>query len=122
MKKRRQTNPLKMSERAFQQQVIDCGHLFGWRVAHFRPARVIVRGKPTWRTAVQADGAGFPDLVMARDGIVIFAELKTDAGTMTVPQREWLHAIHNYDERSHYFMLWRPKDWDAVERTLRDGP
>jgi hypothetical protein len=56
------------TEREFQRQVIDLARLLGWRCAHFRPGRT-ARG---WRTPVQADGAGFPDLqpVRARDGLL----------------------------------------------------
>lgn len=43
----------------------------GWTCAHFRPART----EHGWRTAVQADGAGFPDWVLVRER-VIFVELK----------------------------------------------
>ena len=48
--------------------------MLGGRVAHFRPPRT-VHG---WRTAVAADGAGFPDLVMVRGSRLLAAELKSE--------------------------------------------
>jgi hypothetical protein len=51
-----------ITEAAFLRQVLDLAKLRGWRTAHFRPAQTS-RG---WRTAVQGDGAGFPDLVGRR--------------------------------------------------------
>src|SRR5205823_4705076 len=61
-------------EAALQTQVIQLGHLYRWRIAHFRPA-LTAQG---WRTPVEADGAGFPDLVLTRSPELIIAELKSD--------------------------------------------
>lgn len=99
-----------MKEDEFQQMVIDMAHLFGWRVAHFRRART-AKG---WRTPVAADGKGFPDLVLVRHKQVIYAELKTDRGTVSPEQREWLEALPAS-------VVWRPKYLDQIERTLRSG-
>ena len=99
-----------MTEAEFQKQVIDAAHLFGWRVAHFRPART-AHG---WRTPVAADGAGFPDLVLVRNHQLIFAELKTDTGKLSDAQRGWLEAL----PRS---VVWRPRYWDDIERALKTG-
>ena len=60
-----------MTEADLQQAVIECARTLGWMVAHFRPA---LRQSGRWSTPVQADGKGFPDLVLARAGRVIFAE------------------------------------------------
>lgn len=100
-----------MTECEFQKLVIDMAHLFGWRVAHFRPARVNRGGKETWRTPVSADGVGFPDLVLARSGVVLFRELKTDRGIVSDEQRAWLKATGG--------KVWRPKHLDLIEETLR---
>lgn len=86
-----------ISEDEFLRAVIDLAKLRGWRVAHFRPART--RGG--WRTPVQGHN-GFPDLVLARNGVVIFAELKTDGGKLSEDQQTWAHHLGG----SMY--LWRP--------------
>ena len=101
-----------ITEREFQKQVIELAHLFGWRVAHFRPARTIRNGRETWRTPVEADGAGFPDLVLAKDGRVLFVELKTDSGKLTKLQQEW-HIALGENAR-----IWRPADWSQIEAEL----
>jgi hypothetical protein len=49
-----------VAERDFQSAVVPCARLFGWRVAHFRAAQT----KHGWRTPVEADGKGFPDLLL----------------------------------------------------------
>ncbi len=100
----------KLTEAAFEKQVIDLAHVYGWRVAHFRPARVTVRGKETYRTAVGADGQGFPDLVLARQGVVLFRELKTDDGKASAEQLQWLLSVGG--------AIWRPSMWDAIVREL----
>jgi hypothetical protein len=90
--------------------VIDMAHLFGWRVAHFR--KVQTHGR--WMTAVAADGKGFPDLVLAKLGRVIFAELKTDKGRLSVEQELWLKELPDC-------VVWRPRDWEQIERVLESG-
>lgn len=100
-----------MKEDEWQAQVIEAARLFKWRVAHFRPALT----KHGWRTAVAADGAGFPDLVLVRDR-VIFAELKSATGTTSIDQEEWSAALI---EAQAEWYVWRPDDWDAVIAALR---
>ena len=111
------TSPLKgkpMSEAELQAAVIDLAHLYGYRVAHFRPAQ----SAKGWRTAVVADGRGFPDLVIAKPGRLIFAELKTSVGLLTDAQREWRDVLGNW------FVLWTPKHWHSGEilRVLSGQP
>ena len=98
-------------EAAWQAQVIALAHLFGWRVAHFRPART-VHG---WRTPVAADGAGFPDLVLVGPR-VIFAELKSQRGRVSAAQRAWLDALSEAGVEAY---LWRPSQFDEVADVLR---
>lgn len=96
------------TEAQFQQQVIDLARLHKWRVAHFRPARTS-RG---WRTPVAADGSGFPDLVLARNGVVIFAELKSQRGVLSNEQRAWAAQL------GIAWRLWRPRDLPDIAREL----
>ena len=53
---------------------------------------------------------GFPDLVMARADRLIFAELKSETGKMSVPQRTWMTALRAFDGAVEYH-LWTPRDW-----------
>ena len=105
------TNLAPISEANLQAAIVDLARLLRWRVAHFRPAQ---NGRGDWRTAVSADGAGFPDLVLARNGVVIFAELKSQKGRISPTQEAWLAALP-------HSLVWRPADWfsGAVEAALR---
>lgn len=102
-----------MKESEFQKQVIDLARLRGWRVAHFKPA--MMRGR--WVTPVQADGGGFPDLVLVRPPRVIFAELKQDKSYPSPAQRAWLEmlALCSGVESA----VWRPRDLDVIASVLR---
>ena len=108
-----------MTEAEFQRQVIQLATLFGWRVHHVRPARVRVRGKDTYRTPVQGH-KGFPDLVLARRGRVIFAELKTGRGRLSEDQILWRDAMSGGQAAEYAgWKIWRPMDWAHIERILR---
>lgn len=104
-----------MTEAELQRSVLELAAMFGWRVAHFRAART-AHG---WRTAVAADGAGFPDLVLVHpEHGVIFAELKSSKGTLTDEQRAWAVALTAARAR---WYCWRPSDWPEVVATLSNG-
>ncbi len=100
------------TEEQFQEAVIKYAQLMGWRVAHFRPART-AKG---WRTAVGADGVGYPDLTMVRYPRVIFAELKTDKGRISKAQAAWLDDLGGAGQEVY---VWRPRDWAMIERMLK---
>ncbi len=114
------TTGMKMSERELQSAVIECARVLGWRVAHFRPA-LTARG---WRTPVQADGAGFPDLCMAhpKQRRLLFVELKAARGRLSLEQVEWLDTLTDSECCEVY--CWYPADWldGTVEGLLRHHP
>jgi hypothetical protein len=103
-----------VSERELQAAIIDTARLLGWRVAHFRPAMT----EKGWRTAVAADGAGFPDLVLVKGPRLLFAELKSKVGVASQSQSAWLGDLGRTAAEVH---LWRPADWSsgAIEAVLR---
>jgi hypothetical protein len=103
-----------VTEDQLKAAVIDLAHLLGWRVAHFRPAQT-VHG---WRTPVEADGKGFPDLVLVRGPWVLFAELKGDKGKLSDEQGEWLTALN---AATPHVYVWTPSHWHdgRIEETLR---
>lgn len=104
---------VRMSESELSECIVQLGHLFGWRIGHFRPA-MTTHG---WRTPVAADGKGFPDLVLVRDR-VIYAELKSTRGVLSNEQVDWSGAL--IGAGAEYY-VWRPSDWQdgTIERTLR---
>lgn len=99
-----------LSEADWQTRVIAYAHVHGWLAAHFRPTEV---AKGRWITAMQGD-KGFPDLVLSRRGVVLMVELKTDIGRVSPDQRRWIEASGA--------LVWRPRDWAAVQRILAGRP
>lgn len=105
-----------MKETVFQQQIIDLAHVFHWRVAHFRTVRIQRRnGSVHYATPVQADGAGFPDLILVRPPRVIAAELKTG----TKPSDEQKQWLADFGATPVETFVWKPSDWDEITETLR---
>ena len=98
------TDPhLAISERDFQAQVVQLSELCGWMVYHTYDSR--------------RSNAGFPDLVLVRPPQVVFAELKSQKGRVRPQQEVWLSALGASDKVT--VALWRPSDWDDLERILR---
>lgn len=91
--------------------IIELAKVLGWHVAHFRPART----KHGWSTAMQGH-KGFPDLVLARSGRVVFAECKSEKGRLSDEQVSWLDALAGAE-----VYVWRPADWvsGAIDAVLR---
>jgi hypothetical protein len=84
-----------MTERQLQQSVTDLCRLLGLYAYHTRDSR--------------GSMAGFPDLVIVGESI-LYAELKTDRGRLTVDQVAWQRAILAADGR---WVLWRPVNWHS---------
>jgi hypothetical protein len=104
-----------VSEAELQKAVLELAKRLGWRSAHFRPG-MTQRGN--WVTAVQGDGKGFPDLVLAKGRYLYFVELKAAGKYPSPEQRAWIAALEATDAK---VFVWRPKDWldGTVERELR---
>ena len=106
-----------MTEAEFQQQVIDYAHLQGWRVAWFRPVRVQrADGTVYYETPVGADGTGWPDLILVREGRGIAWELKSQHGSPSSAQIEWLNE---FDAVGFETGIMRPSHWDQIEEALQ---
>ena len=101
------------SEADLQRAVIDLARMFGWRIAHFRPAHT-AKG---WRTPVEADGKGWPDLVMIRPPRIVIAELKVGRNQVTEDQATWLELFRQANLETH---VWRETDLrGSILDTLR---
>jgi len=109
------TRPPRLSERAWQDQVLKLAQLTGWLVHHCRPA-MTAGGR--YATPIQGD-AGFPDLVLCRDERVLFVELKTDTGQVTPDQLRWTAALAG---AAADIRIWRPRDFDSVRAELTYRP
>ena len=105
-------------EYEFQRAVIALAQLRGWLVAHFRSVPVRDKsGRVYHQTPVDADGAGFPDLVLLRDRRAIAAELKAGSNRPGPDQERWLAAFRMTAGVETY--VWHPDLWQDIERTLR---
>lgn len=102
------------TEAEFTRMFLDLARLRGWMSAHFRPG-MDRRGR--WRTAVQGDGAGFPDalLVRPRDGKMLVAELKVGRNRTTPEQDRWLAAFRAAGVPAEVLT---PDDWPKIEQLL----
>lgn len=104
-----------MSEKDLQKTIIRMAQALGFRVAHFAPS---LSPRGNWMTAVAADGAGFPDLVLVGRNRILFVEVKLEKGRVSDAQHMWLDALK---ETSAEVYVWRPSDLDAgtIEKILR---
>lgn len=102
------------SEARFLREVIALAKANGWRTAHFLPS---TNRRGHWRTAVQGDGRGFPDLVMLRGSVLVVAELKVKDGRLSEHQKAWMSALLSLPAVSHV-KVWYPDDWSEIERVL----
>lgn len=113
------TRKLVVKEDDWKRTVIGAMKLFGWRFAHFRPART----KYGWTTAMEGD-KGWPDLVAVRPPRLIIAELKPTAvgrrpSEVTMPSDEqaaWLTLLGEVPGVETY--VWRPEQLDAILMVL----
>lgn len=93
-----------MTEAQFQEAIVKAAKLNHWRV-YF-----------TWNS--RHSPAGFPDLLMMRDGMMRVYELKTEKGPIRPQQREWVAA---FTECGVPARIVRPSDLDDVLRELSEG-
>jgi len=104
------------SEQAFTDQVVQLAMICGWRVCHFRPAKT-ARG---YRTAIQGH-KGFPDIVAAKNGRIIFAELKVGRNRPSDDQVEWLAALQCQHASRTEVYVWYPHHWPQIKRIFQEG-
>ncbi len=98
------TNPLadSITEKTFQQLIINLAHLRGWLTYHTHNSKHSARG--------------YPDLTLVRQNRIVFAELKTTRGQLTPDQQKWLQALENTGVEVY---VWKPNDWPEIETTLQ---
>lgn len=94
----------RQTEADFQKQVKQAAALLGWFCLHF-PNAVI-------------NPAGWPDLMCFRDGKMLLMELKRENGRLGPRQEEMIETLNHCGQVVHVF---RPSDWDQIEKTLRGG-
>lgn len=104
---------LRVTEAAFQEQLIDLAQLTGWRAMHVRRSRV-----RDDRHATATSIAGWPDLALfnPKRGEFFVAELKSEAGRLSSTQRACLDDLAASGVEVH---VWRPSSWPEVVARLR---
>lgn len=92
-----------------QMAIIEAGHTFGWKFAHFRPCRT-TQG---WRTAVGADGKGWPDLYMIHPERRehYYREIKGAKEAASPEQKVWGEWLLKAGED---WAIWRPSQWNET--------
>jgi hypothetical protein len=103
-------------ETPFLDKVLQLAGLTRWLRAHFRP---LMDGRGRWRTPVQGDGKGFPDVILIRGQTMYVKELKTDDESPKPEQVGWLDAFAGVGRIESG--VWRPRDWDEIEDKLTGG-
>lgn len=99
-----------LAEKQLQRQIVELAKLRGWLVFHPYEMR---RSTP-----------GYPDLTLLRPGKgvgrgrLIYAEVKSERGRLREDQKTWLSALATCGDSVEVF-VWRPSDFDEIERTLR---
>lgn len=106
-----------MTEADLLAATIDLARLHGWRTIHVRPARTT----QSWRTPVQGDGKGFPDLLMVRGDRLLAVELKSSVDARLRPEQvAWLDALRRAGAET---AVWYPNHWpDEIQRVLVRRP
>jgi len=95
---------MELTEKQFQGQVVHLAKLSGFDFVYH-----------TWNS--QHSPAGFPDLIMIKDGCLIVAELKTEKGKLSAEQYFWLLEFRKVPSAEVF--LWRPSDWEELETVIR---
>lgn len=104
--------PPPISESDFLSTVLGMAKHLGWLRHHTWDSRII----PNDRDGDPMADVGFPDLVLVREGHLIFAELKTEGGVMSNEQMRWAIFLDFIPNAVSY--LWRPSDLDEIQRIL----
>lgn len=87
-----------LSEAEFQDMIITRAKAQGWLVHHDRRQDIGIAGD-----------TGYPDLTLAKNGVVLFIEVKTMDGKTTPGQTAWVKAL------GPQAFIARPSDWHAIE-------
>lgn len=104
----------------FTDAIVDLAMSNRWAV--HRPRRILTRGH-----------VGFPGLMLARRGVILFRVVKTEKGKLSSEQLawgrqlepEWMRELALGDRRVMRFDVWRPADWEPLiisTLTMGDRP
>jgi len=125
------------TEKELQAWSIDKLRENGWKVAHFRPAMTgrtytnkAGQTKNVWVTAVQGDGAGFPDNIAVNPDFdyCLVCEVKATNGKLTPDQEKWLMAFSRLpgfraivlrpENKDEFLKLIKIKEYQTKQRSI----
>lgn len=89
-----------MTEAELSQEVVRLAVKLGWKVYGIR--------RTDKSRLVHPSGVGWPDLVLFRPGMILFAELKRHGGKLSPEQEDWLSCLASTFTNVHH---WEPTDW-----------
>jgi hypothetical protein len=93
-----------ISEKQFQGEVVQLAKLLGWKHYHTHNSR--------------RSPEGFPDLVLVKARHQpIYAELKSEKGTVSDDQQQWLDLLAKAGQRA---FVWRPDDLEQIAQLLNE--
>jgi hypothetical protein len=105
-----------MSEADLQAAIVELAQQAGWTV-DFVPdwfwRLAFASMKRQRRGSRQWSPPGKPDLLLVKPGRLVFAELKSEKGTIRKPQREWLELLQTVPGVEVH--IWRPRHWLSGE-------
>jgi hypothetical protein len=94
---------LELTEKQFQQQVLDLADFYGWEHYH------------SWLSIHSQ--TGWPDLALVRPPRLVFAELKRENGKLTANQGHWLGLLERCPGCEVF--VWRPHQLQEIAQVLR---
>jgi hypothetical protein len=107
---------MEMTERIFQDHVLQLCRMYGWLAHHVPPMRYNNKNAlgNNWGTGGLA---GMPDLTLiSQNGRgIIYAELKTATGKVSPLQQQILNTLERNGAEVY---IWRPRDLTAIAARL----
>lgn len=97
---------LRAVELECERTILDAAAISGWR----RHGERVAMSRKGWRTPVKGE-VGWPDLVLARPGVLIVAELKRKPNEPDPEQLEWLRLLDTVPG-CWGLLVWVPEDQD----------
>ena len=97
-----------MNEKEYQAQIVELAKTLGFLVYHPFDSR--------------RSTAGFPDLVLIRSPRVLFVEVKSETGKLSLDQQVWLGSLSACPGVEAY--VTRPSGWEEMAKVLagEEGP
>lgn len=94
-----------ISHKAFLQQVVELARFAGYELIYH-----------TWDS--RNSPAGYPDLMLLKDRILIVAELKIPPDNLSPEQYFWLLEFSDVPGVDVY--VWWPEDWAEIKQVIYD--